>query len=163
MARCKLTRMNLRNIRKSREYQCLLIDFVKVGVVGKTTAESLLGYTIPAGLITDSNSVVTPEPEPEEDDDTEDIVTLVHFNDEANAGEGEWTEVSYTLTGNNDLENMRTLITDETDGYNIPETPIVVAENPDYEEGVSDRNTKYIELDPQPDPLSFTAGQILKF
>lgn len=67
MARCKLTNMNLRNIRKSKEYQCLLIDFVKTGVIGKTAAEGLLGYTIPSGLISEGNSVVTPEPE---DDDT---------------------------------------------------------------------------------------------
>ena len=51
MARCKLTRMSLRNIRKSKEYQCLLIDLVKANVIGKSAAEGLLGYTIPAGLL----------------------------------------------------------------------------------------------------------------
>ena len=66
MARCKLTKMNLRNIRKSREYQCLLIDLVKTGVVGKSAAEDLLGYTIPAGLISDQ-----PSSTPSDDSDTD--------------------------------------------------------------------------------------------
>ena len=51
MARCKLTSMNLRTIRKSREYQALLIDLVAMGVVGQSAAEEVLGYTIPAGLL----------------------------------------------------------------------------------------------------------------
>ena len=51
MARCKLTRMNLRNIRKTKEYQVLLIDLVAAGVIGQSAAEGILGYTIPAGLL----------------------------------------------------------------------------------------------------------------
>ena len=65
MARCKLTNMNLRNIRKSREYQCLLIDLVKTGVVGKSAAEGLLGYTIPTGLLSNTTPA-TPSDEEEE-------------------------------------------------------------------------------------------------
>lgn len=64
MARCKLTNMNLRNIRKTREYQCLLIDLVKTGVVGKSAAEGLLGYTIPEGLLGDTTPAT-----PSDDDD----------------------------------------------------------------------------------------------
>lgn len=63
MARCKLTSMNLRNIRKTREYQCLIIDLVNAGVVTKSAAETLLGYTIPAGLLTAGSTT------PVDDDD----------------------------------------------------------------------------------------------
>lgn len=66
MARCKLTIMNLRNIRKSREYQALLIDLVAAGIVGKSAAEGLLGYTIPAGLL---GSTVTDDDEGSGTDD----------------------------------------------------------------------------------------------
>lgn len=65
MARCKLTNMNLRNIRKTREYQCLIIDLVNSGVMGKSAAEELLGYTIPAGLLTTGGSTPT---DPDEDE-----------------------------------------------------------------------------------------------
>lgn len=63
MARCKLTKMNLRNIRKTREYQCLVIDLVRTGVMTKSAAEGLLDYSIPAGLIDESTSTPTTEPE----------------------------------------------------------------------------------------------------
>lgn len=70
MARCKLTNMNLRNIRKTREYQCLLIDLVKTGVVGKSDAEGLLGYTIPEGLL-DGTTPATPSDDDEKEDEGE--------------------------------------------------------------------------------------------
>lgn len=54
MARCKLTRMSLRNIRKDKQYQCIIIDLVRTGVISKSTAEGLLNYTIPAGLLENS-------------------------------------------------------------------------------------------------------------
>lgn len=69
MARCKLTRMNLRNIRKTKEYQVLLIDLVAAGVIGQSAAEGILGYTIPAGLLgsttpaDDDNNEEEPEAE----------------------------------------------------------------------------------------------------
>lgn len=59
MARCKLTSMNLRNIRKTREYQCIIIDLVNAGVMTKAAAERLLGYTIPGGLL--QGSVTDPD------------------------------------------------------------------------------------------------------
>lgn len=65
MARCKLTSMNLRNIRKTREYQCIIIDLVNTGVMTKAAAETLLGYTIPAGLLTLGSGTVG------DDDDNE--------------------------------------------------------------------------------------------
>ena len=68
MARCKLTSMNLRNIRKTREYQCLIIDLVNTGVMTKSAAEALLGYTIPAGLLTLGSGTVGGDAD---DDDNE--------------------------------------------------------------------------------------------
>lgn len=65
MARCKLTNMNLRNIRKSKEYQCILIDLVSAGVVEQSEAEELLGYTIPPGLLEGDTPGPDPEPEAE--------------------------------------------------------------------------------------------------
>lgn len=64
MARCKLTRMSLRNIRKDKQYQCIVIDFVRTGVISKSKAEELLGYTIPAGLL--ENSAYVPDDDDEE-------------------------------------------------------------------------------------------------
>ena len=106
MARCKLTNMNLRNIRKSREYQCLLIDFVKVGVIGKTAAEGLLGYTIPSGLISGGNSAVTPEPEDDEDDDDPEETEPNTINVIYNSGDEFSSPKSYILTPGDTVENL---------------------------------------------------------
>lgn len=59
MARCRLTRMSLHNIRKDKQYQCIVIDFVRTGVIAKSKAEELLGYTIPGGLL--QGSVADPD------------------------------------------------------------------------------------------------------
>ena len=64
MARCKLTRMSLRNIRKNNQYQCIIIDLVRAGVISKSTAEGLLSYTIPAGLLENSAYVSDADDEP---------------------------------------------------------------------------------------------------
>lgn len=64
MARCKLTRMSLRNIRKDKQYQCIVIDFVRTGVISKSKAEELLNYTIPAGLL--EGSVAAPDDDEDE-------------------------------------------------------------------------------------------------
>ena len=64
MARCKLTRMSLRNIRKDKQYQCIIIDLVRTGVISKSTAEGLLSYTIPAGLLENSAYVPGADDEP---------------------------------------------------------------------------------------------------
>lgn len=68
MARCKLTRMSLRNIRKDKQYQCIVIDFVRTGVISKSEAEELLGYTIPAGLL--EGSVTAPDDDDDEESGT---------------------------------------------------------------------------------------------
>ena len=64
MARCKLTRMSLRNIRKDKQYQCIIIDLVRTGIISKSTAEGLLSYTIPAGLLENSAYVPDADDEP---------------------------------------------------------------------------------------------------
>ena len=69
MARCKLTRMSLRNIRKNNQYQCIIIDLVRAGVISKSTAEGLLSYTIPAGLLENSAYVPDADDEPGTDSD----------------------------------------------------------------------------------------------
>ena len=64
MARCKLTRMSLRNIRKDIQYQCIIIDLVRTGVISKSAAEGLLNCTIPAGLLENSAYVPDDDDEP---------------------------------------------------------------------------------------------------
>ena len=44
---CTFNNMTLRNARKSKEYQALLIDLAHMGVVDQKNAEALLGYAIP--------------------------------------------------------------------------------------------------------------------
>ena len=39
MAKLRMTYKNLKALRKSKEYQALLVDLVRVGVVPKATAE----------------------------------------------------------------------------------------------------------------------------
>ena len=68
MARCKLTRMSLRNIRKDKQYQCIVIDFVRTGVISKSKAEELLNYSIPAGLLENSAYVPDNDDEPDTPD-----------------------------------------------------------------------------------------------
>lgn len=72
MARCKLTRMSLRNIRKDKQYQCIVIDFVRTGVISKSKAEELLNYSIPAGLLENSAYVPDDDDEPGTGGDTPD-------------------------------------------------------------------------------------------
>ena len=75
MARCKLTTMSLRNMRKSKEYQCIIIDLVNAGVVTQSAAEELLGYTIPAGLLDGDTPDPDPDPDPEPEAETPVITT----------------------------------------------------------------------------------------
>ena len=163
MARCKLTRMNLRNIRKSREYQALLIDLVATNVVGKSAAEELLGYTIPAGLL-------SADPVTSDDDDEEqgssgegtgsvdvDVtvtpkVTLLNFDN------GEWLTAEYDLTDDPSGTGILAFAKDEFDNDALNAT-FIVEEDPEYVEGESDIDTKYTPLDPQPETLE--AGMLI--
>lgn len=225
MARCKLTNMNLRNIRKSREYQCILIDLVSAGVVEQSEAEELLGYTIPPGLLDGDTPGPDPEPEAETPVITTDLpaaktisgsdtltivasvtdggtlsyawtkdgdvipdataatltvneagtyqctvtntldgdtatasstacvvtaesntVTLLHF------GSGEWKTAEYDLTDDPTGEGIIAFAKDAFDNNTINHKTIW-EENPEYVEGTSELNTKYITADPQPEAL----------
>lgn len=92
MARCKLTTMSLRNMRKSKEYQCILIDLVNAGVVTEAAAEKLLGYTIPAGLL--DGGTPDPDPDPEPEAETPVITTDLEASAELTS---EVTSVSLTI------------------------------------------------------------------
>lgn len=160
MSRCKLTNMNLRNIRKSREYQCLLIDLVKTGVVGKSAAEGLLGYTIPAGLL-GNTTLVTPDDDDEEEPgsggetggESGNTVTLLYYKPAADEEDtDEWLTAEYDLTDDptevSIIEFAKDAFSDETLGV------LSVAEmDPEYVEGESDIADKYILLDPQPETI----------
>ena len=176
MARCKLTNMNLRNIRKSREYQCILIDLVSAGVVEQSEAEELLGYTIPAGLL---ENPVTPDDDDDEGDDDDDDdggnsddpgedddpgeaqepITLLYFDATANDNAGAWLTESYDLddgaTDDAIVAAAKTLF--EDDSINACET---VEANPEYVEGTTPLEQEFIPLDPQPETLE--PGQFVK-
>jgi len=48
--RCTLNNMNMRNIRRSQDYQCVIIDLAMLGIVSKEEAEMLIGSGIPMNL-----------------------------------------------------------------------------------------------------------------
>ena len=113
MARCKLTNMNLRNIRKTREYQCLLIDLVKTGVVGKSAAEGLLGYTIPEGLLGDT----TPVTPPDEDEEEHRFITIAAavLEDDSN----HYETIAYDLNDGDTAEDVLAAANDHWPDGNV--------------------------------------------
>lgn len=149
MARCKLTNMNLRNIRKSREYQCLLIDLVKTGVVGKSAAEGLLGYTIPTGLLGDTTPTTPSDNEEEETDNT---VTLLYLNLGGTPGDGEWLTAKYDLTNDPTGDGIIDFAKDIFSDDNI-NAQRVSEEDSTYEEGKNVLHDKYMSVDPQPETI----------
>lgn len=157
MSRCKLTNMNLRNIRKSREYQCLLIDLVKANVVGKSAAEDLLGYTIPAGLL-GNTTPVTPVDDDEEEEtgsggESGNTVTLLYYEPAVDMDDtNKWLTAEYDLTddpfGVDILDFAKDAFSDENLGvWSVAE------DNPEYVEGESNIADKYNLLDPQPETI----------
>ena len=48
---CRLNNKSMRNLRRSQEYQCIVIDLAMLGIVSKEEAELLIGSGIPEGLI----------------------------------------------------------------------------------------------------------------
>jgi len=48
--RCALNNMNMRNLRRSQEYQCVIVDLAMLGIVSKEEAEMLLGSGVPMNL-----------------------------------------------------------------------------------------------------------------
>lgn len=158
MSRCKLTNMNLRNIRKSREYQCLLIDLVKANVIGKSAAEGLLGYTIPAGLL----GTTTPAApvDDDEEEETGNTVTLLYYKSAATEDDTpEWLTAEYDLTEDPEGEGVIAFVKD-TFGDDTINSFEVAEENPVYVEGESAVAEKYIPLDPQ--PAAIEPGMLMK-
>ena len=51
MGTCRLNNKSMRNLRRSQEYQCVVIDLAMLGIVSKEEAEMLIGSGIPEGLI----------------------------------------------------------------------------------------------------------------
>lgn len=51
MGTCRLNNKSMRNLRRSQEYQCMIIDLAMLGIVSKEEAEMLIGSGIPEGLI----------------------------------------------------------------------------------------------------------------
>ena len=66
---CILNKRIMEAKRKDALYATLLVDFVNLGVITKTEAETLLGYSIPSYLITASGNEVTDNDKPVADDD----------------------------------------------------------------------------------------------
>ena len=50
IGRCALNNMNMRNLRRSQEYQCVIIDLAMLGIVSKEEAEMLIGSGVPLNL-----------------------------------------------------------------------------------------------------------------
>ena len=152
MARCKLTNMNLRNIRKTREYQAILIDLVRASVLTKQAAEEIMGMTIPAGLVSDvASSPAEEEPgtgtEGSGTEETGNTITLLYFDQEANDSAGEWLTAEYDLDAEESTEEAaQAAFSDDT-----IDTFAVVEENPEWVEGENSLDTKYMVLDPQPE------------
>lgn len=48
---CRLNNKSMRNIRRTPEYQCLVIDLAMLSVISKEEAEMLLGSGIPNNLL----------------------------------------------------------------------------------------------------------------
>lgn len=44
---CRLNNMNMRNIRRSDAYQCVVVDLAMLGVISKEECEMLIGGSVP--------------------------------------------------------------------------------------------------------------------
>lgn len=157
MARLRMTYKNLKALRKTKEYQALLVDLVANNIVPKSVAENLLGYNIPANLIGSAehgsgsgsgndNPVVEPT----------NTVTLLYFDATANDGTGEWKTAEYDLDVNPGISEFA----QDAFGDDTIENFAVVEEDPEYVEGESPINTKYVDLDPQPE--EYEPGMLIK-
>ena len=50
-ASCKLNNKSMRALRRSQEYQCIMIDLMNLGVITKDQCVQLIGSGVPNGLI----------------------------------------------------------------------------------------------------------------
>ena len=174
MAKLRMTYKNLKALRKTREYQALLVDLVANNIVPKSVAENLLGYNIPANLIGGESSeeepVVTPDNGEQGsgtegsgtegsgteggESDTGNTVTLLYFDAAANDGAGEWLTAEYDLTDDPTGEGIVTFAQTEFSDDTI-DGLLFVEEDSEYTELID----KYIPLDPQPE--TYEAGMFL--
>lgn len=156
MAKLRMTYKNLKALRKSKEYQALLVDLVSVGVVPKATAEGLLGYNIPANLITDDKSSGTDDPI-NEGTEGSGTVTLLYWDQPAN-GKPYWESTQYDLTDDPTVAGILAFAKAEFGNATI--NNLYAAEvNPEYVEGAPNLVNKYISLDPQPE--TFEPGMLI--
>lgn len=54
--RCRLNNKVMRSIRKDSIYQCIVIDLAMLGVIEKEDCETLIGGSIPRGLVLPNGS-----------------------------------------------------------------------------------------------------------
>jgi hypothetical protein len=158
MAKLRMTYKNLKALRKTREYQALLVDLVANNIVPKSVAENLLGYNIPANLIGGESSeeepVVTPDNGEQgsgtegSESDTGNTVTLLYFDSTANDGDGDWLTAAYTLTGEDTTADL-IAAAKTAFGDDAINGVYAVEEDSAYTELVD----KYVPLDPQPETL----------
>ena len=144
MARLRMTYKNLKALRKTKEYQALLVDLVANNIVPQSVAESLLGYNIPANLIGGA------EPDNEDDNpvvEPSNTVTLLYFDESANDGAGEWLTAEYDLDARESIDEFAQSAFSDNTIANI----LVVEEDPEWVEGESNIAEKYIPLDSQPE------------
>ena len=151
-----MTYKNLKALRKSREYQALIVDLVSVGVVPKATAEGLLGYNIPANLITDDENSGTDNPIDDgggsgggSGEGSSNIVTVLYFDATANDNAGAWRTAEYDLTDDPTGTGIIAFAVTEFDDDTLNGSDYVQID-PAYVEGTSDIYDKYIPVDPQP-------------
>lgn len=151
MAKLRMTYKNLKALRKSKEYQALLVDLVSVGVVPKATAEGLLGYNIPANLITDDKSSGTDNPITDDNGEgsgSGNTVTLLYYA--TLKGGPKWLTAEYNLTDDTTSEGIITFAKDKFDDDTL-NAAFIAEENPEYVEGETSLNNKYIPLNTQPE------------
>ena len=166
MAKLRMTYKNLKALRKSKEYQAMLVDLVASGVISKSKAEDLLGFNIPANLIGGTESSGTDNPIDDnggsggesggEGSGSVDVditvpsntVTMLYLNGDS----GSWETAEYTLTNSSSEADILDFAKTEF-GNGALNSILYVEANPDYVEGVDDINSKYIALNPQPETI----------
>ena len=159
MAKLRMTYKNLKALRKSKEYQAMLVDLVASGVISKSKAEDLLGFNIPANLIggTESSGTDNPIDDPETGGEgsgsgsgSGNTVTLLYYA--TPKGGPQWLTAEYDLT--DDPTGAGILDFAKTEfGNNAINSKLPVELNPEYVEDEADLSTKYTALDPLPDSI----------
>ena len=167
MAKLRMTYKNLKALRKTKEYQALLVDLVANNIVPKSVAENLLGYNIPANLIggTEPDNEEQGSGSGTEGSGTEgsgSTVTLLYFAPGLPGSltpTDEWKTATYALTGEDTAAAIITAAQEAFDDDTIDTISFVELDDT-YVEGTSSLADKYIALDPQPE--AFANSQLIK-